>query len=339
MIGTFATAAAGMLETARWAYSDSPSGDVLRRVSETGVQLAWWRRAPEDALITCLARLPDAALPKLRIAATPGRLTAALEAELGSTAASFRGVIGDIGALGARFAAIAGARRLRVRLEKVTDDACSRWHADRTPLRLLCTYRGAPSLLAKPGAVTGDAHGCVLGVDEAGIGQRLDPAAEAEVRPAIDESRAPVVVLLRHHAVQADDAAGQVRHRRLPQREAVPLAAALGPHQVEAQEAEAAAVAHVRDHAHRLVAEVRDQEAGRVGGEEALVIVQAGVPALGRGPVDAQGQFGGAHRADVQCGRAHRAVSLASMRRGSSFLSMRGAGCAGTVPAIVEENP
>ena len=176
MIGTFATAAAGMLETARWAYSDSPSGDVLRRVTETGVQLAWWRRAPEDALVTCLARLPDAALPKLRIAATPGRLTAALEAELGSTAASFRGVIGDIGALGARFAAIAGARRLRVRLEKVTDDACSRWHADRTPLRLLCTYRGAPSLLAKPGAVTGDAHGCVLGVDEAGIvvPRRLD---------------------------------------------------------------------------------------------------------------------------------------------------------------------
>ena len=176
MIGTFATGAAGMLDTARWAYSDSPHGDVLRRVTEAGVQLAWWRRAPEDALVTCLARLPDASLPKLRIVTTPGRLTAALEAELGPAATRFRGIIGDVGELGARFAAIASARRVRVRLEKVTDDACSRWHADRTPLRLLCTYRGTPSLLAKPGAVTGDAHGCVLGVDDAGIvvPRRLD---------------------------------------------------------------------------------------------------------------------------------------------------------------------
>jgi hypothetical protein len=40
----------------------------------------------------------------------------------------------------------------------------------------LCTYLGTPSLLAKPGAVTTDAHGCVLAVDEAGIvvPRRLD---------------------------------------------------------------------------------------------------------------------------------------------------------------------
>ena len=176
MIGTFATGTAGMLDTARWAYSDSPHGDVLRRVTEAGVQLAWWRRAPEDALVTCLAQLPDALLPKLRLVTAPGRLTAALEEELGPAAAKFRGVIADIGELGARFATIARVRRLRVRLEKVSDDACSRWHADRMSLRLLCTYRGTPSLLAKPGAVTVDAHGCVLTVDEAGIvvPKRLD---------------------------------------------------------------------------------------------------------------------------------------------------------------------
>jgi hypothetical protein len=48
----------------------------------------------------------------------------------------------DIRKLGRLFAETAGCASVRIRLEHVADDACSRFHVDAVSLRLLCTYSG-----------------------------------------------------------------------------------------------------------------------------------------------------------------------------------------------------
>jgi len=114
------------------------------------------------------------------------------------------------------------------------------------------------------------------------------------------EAAAPVVVLLCHHAVQADQPPLQPGHGRLPQRQPVALAAPGRAHDVKADEAEAAAVLHGRHHADRLAVQSAEQEAAGVGGMEAVAIVQAGVPAFVGGPADAYVQLGTCHGVDAQ---------------------------------------
>ncbi|MBA4208683.1 MAG: DUF1826 domain-containing protein [Parvibaculum sp.] len=48
----------------------------------------------------------------------------------------------DIANLARSFAARAACRDLEVRLDRIDDDACSRFHRDHVSLRLLCAYRG-----------------------------------------------------------------------------------------------------------------------------------------------------------------------------------------------------
>ena len=57
----------------------------------------------------------------------------------------------DIANLARSFAARTGCSEMEVRLERVDDDACSRFHRDHVSLRLLCTYRG-PGTQWVPGA-------------------------------------------------------------------------------------------------------------------------------------------------------------------------------------------
>ena len=113
------------------------------------------------------------------------------------------------------------------------------------------------------------------------------------------EAAAPVVVLLGYHAVQADQPALQPGHGRLPQRQPVALAAPGRVHDVEADEAEAAAVLHGRHHADRLAVQSAEQEAAGVAGMEAVAIVQAGVPPFVGGPADADVQLGACHGVDA----------------------------------------
>jgi hypothetical protein len=52
-------------------------------------------------------------------------------------------MIDDIAALARRFATLMRARRVRVRLDVVSGDACRKFHRDAVTARLICTYRGA----------------------------------------------------------------------------------------------------------------------------------------------------------------------------------------------------
>ena len=71
----------------------------------------------------------------LRLTGTPEALNAAL-ASLPPTLAA------DIDGLVRRFAALVACRTVRMRLEAVEGNACRRFHADNTDLRLITTYAG-----------------------------------------------------------------------------------------------------------------------------------------------------------------------------------------------------
>jgi hypothetical protein len=50
--------------------------------------------------------------------------------------------INDVDSLSQLFAAVVETQYLRVRIEKVSDNACRKFHRDAVPARLVCTYRG-----------------------------------------------------------------------------------------------------------------------------------------------------------------------------------------------------
>lgn len=54
-----------------------------------------------------------------------------------------RALAADIAALMAVVGTLPLTRQIRLRLERVTTDACRLFHTDTLPLRLVCTYRGA----------------------------------------------------------------------------------------------------------------------------------------------------------------------------------------------------
>ena len=103
-----------------------------------------WRTVLADSVpVLVLARSapidPAAALAAVegstRLAGTPDELKAALRYLPQALAA-------DIDDLVRRFAALTGKATVRLRLEAVDGDACRKFHADYTDLRLVTTYAG-----------------------------------------------------------------------------------------------------------------------------------------------------------------------------------------------------
>jgi hypothetical protein len=121
--------------------------DVLHAVRQPGVELAAWQREPDPAWAAWLETLPLDAWPACRLELAPPEAAAALEGSFdacGTPRSPARDALAtDVAGLVTLFATLAGSpRRVRVRLDVVTGDACRRWHRDCVPLRLICTYRG-----------------------------------------------------------------------------------------------------------------------------------------------------------------------------------------------------
>lgn len=87
------------------------------------------KNLPEGRLILPTERIADAVLQLCEMAGTPNTP----EREL---------LINDIDTLCELFAALMGTKYLRLRLEKVSDNACRKFHKDAITARLVCTYRG-----------------------------------------------------------------------------------------------------------------------------------------------------------------------------------------------------
>ena len=85
---------------------------------------------------------------------------------------------------------------------------------------------------------------------------------------------------------------------RAPDLDAVTLTACGRMRDVEAEKAEIIAVAGGGDAGDRLIVAAGHEEGAGVGSVERGRIVQAGVPAFGRRPVDGKVDLGAGHRAD-----------------------------------------
>lgn len=120
--------------------------DVLDAVNHVGVELAAWQRDPDPAWAVWLESLPPDAWPVCRLELAPEEAQAALDASFdacGTPGGGARDALArDMMGLVARFARLTQAPRVRLRLDRVTGDACRRWHRDCVPLRLICTYQG-----------------------------------------------------------------------------------------------------------------------------------------------------------------------------------------------------
>ena len=112
-----------------------------------------------------------------------------------------------------------------------------------------------------------------------------DGAAVTDVGISELESGPPVVLLLRHHAIEPDHAWTSVRDGRVPYAQSVAAAAQVLSHDIETEEGEARTVVDAGDGRGRSAFELADEEAFRIGRGEAGVVGEARVPAFGRRPV------------------------------------------------------
>src|SRR5262249_61707632 len=104
----------------------------------------------------------------------------------------------------------------------------------------------------------------------------------------------------------------------VPHLQAVATPAQIGPHDVEAEEGEPRVVIDARDGRRRASIELADQKTVRIDGGETGAVSKAGIPALGRRPVDGELDLLGPHRANMQaaCSSHGRSSMLSALRTG-----------------------
>lgn len=125
------------------ATGDQPG--VLHRVLDPGVNLGLWQRPAEAAIKQELSALGPSDLPDVRCSTTPTSFDDDLCSLLRQRylePASFENWRVDLRRIADLFFELCADREVILRLETTGDDGCRRFHADRTHLRLLCTYRG-----------------------------------------------------------------------------------------------------------------------------------------------------------------------------------------------------
>lgn len=123
------------------------------------------------------------------------------------------------------------------------------------------------------------------------------------------EALAPVIGLLLGDAVEADGATGKSIRASVPDRLAEAFAALVRSADVEADEAEFAAIGHRRDRRDHFVADKGADEAFGVRGLEPRRVFEARVPAFRCRPVDEDRQFLQRQRADGWLHCAHSAAT------------------------------
>jgi Protein of unknown function (DUF1826). len=137
---------------ARVASCETAAG--LGAINRSGVAMAIWRRSLPLCLGTWIDRLDASTLPSLRILVRTTDLRRAflpLLAGSDMTAGAMRDLlVDDVEALVTAFSSIARCDLVDVRLERITDDACCKFHCDNIELRLLTTYRGATTQWVEP---------------------------------------------------------------------------------------------------------------------------------------------------------------------------------------------
>lgn len=122
----------------------------LTHILRPEIDLAVWQRHVPGGISAWLSRISgedlrirpsgiDSELPLERVRATILSEMPMIDA---FARAGVTALADDATGLADLFAQISGSSSVRLRLEWVTQQQCPRFHADRVPMRLLCTYRG-----------------------------------------------------------------------------------------------------------------------------------------------------------------------------------------------------
>lgn len=125
----------------------SRDADILSEIASPGVAAAIWQRTPAADFQSWLDAFETEGLPDLRTVVpfhlAEAAVITACEAA-GIEACPQRDMLaGDIAALSMMMARLLNIRHIRLRLDVADEVMCPKFHIDRVPARLLCTYRGA----------------------------------------------------------------------------------------------------------------------------------------------------------------------------------------------------
>lgn len=120
--------------------------EKLAVIANPGCAAAIWWRQPLSEFQTWIDQLDPDRLPTARLILRPQTVRAAASeicalSRISNNIQQAR-LIDDIAALAELFAVLMQAPFLRLRLERVTMNACHKFHIDAVTARLICTYRG-----------------------------------------------------------------------------------------------------------------------------------------------------------------------------------------------------
>jgi len=123
-------------------------------IRNPGMELVICRRALPSCLQTWLERMNPSHFPSIRVLVRPSDLRPAVEPYLddcGMPLGDMRTLLlGDFDALVSSFSRITRSGLVDVRLERVCNDSCWKFHRDYVEARLLTTYRGPATEWVQP---------------------------------------------------------------------------------------------------------------------------------------------------------------------------------------------
>ena len=145
---------AGTSDTLGAGIGTCDAAEGLAAIGNPGVELVIWRRALPRRLRTWLERMDARCLPDIRVLVQPRDLQRAVEPhfdDCGMPPGDVRDLLlGDLDVLVSAFARITRSDLVDVRLERVSHDACWKFHRDWVEARLLTTYRGPATEWVRP---------------------------------------------------------------------------------------------------------------------------------------------------------------------------------------------
>lgn len=121
------------------------SADVLLEIQDPRVNLSLWRRSLQTPIEQELRSLAATDLPDVRHGTSPETFSEDLVQlfyQLDLNPMGFKNLRSDLCQLMGLFASFSGSPPRRFRLATTDENDCRRFHLDRTPLRLICTYQG-----------------------------------------------------------------------------------------------------------------------------------------------------------------------------------------------------
>lgn len=120
--------------------------DDLKRIHQADCAAVIWQRPEAPSFQSWINELDPCELPQARLMIDPKDMRATLERIFSESGAQAYPdsieLIDDMVRIADRFVDVMSSPFLHVRIERVTDNSCRKFHVDYLSARLVCTYRG-----------------------------------------------------------------------------------------------------------------------------------------------------------------------------------------------------